>query len=74
MALEWHLNGTSTAIPWHFNGTYTAQKKEKGKKVFFGIVASIRISREIQFLLYAGFLQTHLGFSLANFVDPLIGG
>ena len=39
MALQWHLNITSTA-----------------KKIYIGIVVSIRIGREIQCLLYADFI------------------
>ena len=45
-ALQWHFDGTFTAIPRHFHNTSMAE-------IFFG--ASIRIERESHCLPYAGF-------------------
>ena len=56
-ALEWHFDGTSTALQRHFHGTSSALQRQFKKKNN-GIVACIPISREIQCLPYAGSLST----------------
>ena len=56
-ALQWHFSGTSTALPRHFKDTSTTLPRHfhSTSMLFFGIVASICISQEIQCLPYAGF-------------------